>query len=175
MDNSFIPKAIDMVKDAIAADTNQEYEIALGLYKKSLEYFMTGLKYESNPVSTSEKLSFWLLLLFVFRACIFYDFIAKQRKGLTKGALKNQEHSPIHSCFLHYPLRVLYCSWYAIAAPPLLLTRTLDNGPPYPPRSGNNNDPNQIFPGVNAICCIPSFIIILTCSSRVFSGREPSC
>lgn len=50
MDNSFIPKAIDMVKDAIAADTNQEYEIALGLYKKSLEYFMTGLKYESNPV-----------------------------------------------------------------------------------------------------------------------------
>lgn len=53
MDNTFIPKAIDTVKDAIAADTNQEYEIALGLYKKSLEYFMTGLKYESNPVRTS--------------------------------------------------------------------------------------------------------------------------
>lgn len=50
MENSFIPKAIDTVKDAIAADTNQEYEIALGLYKKSLEYFMTGLKYEANPV-----------------------------------------------------------------------------------------------------------------------------
>lgn len=50
MENSFIPKAIDTVKDAIAADTAQEYEIALGLYKKSLEYFMTGLKYESNPV-----------------------------------------------------------------------------------------------------------------------------
>lgn len=50
MENSFIPKAIDTVKDAIAADTAQEYEIALGLYKKSLEYFMTGLKYEPNPV-----------------------------------------------------------------------------------------------------------------------------
>lgn len=50
MENSFIPKAIDMVKDAIAADTNQEYEVALGLYRKSLEYFLTGLKYETNPV-----------------------------------------------------------------------------------------------------------------------------
>lgn len=52
MDNSFIPRAIDTVKDAIAADNNQDYDIALGLYKKSLEYFMTGLKYETNPVST---------------------------------------------------------------------------------------------------------------------------
>ncbi len=51
MDSQFIPKAIDMVKDAIAADNNQDYETALGLYKKSLEYFMTGLKYETNPVS----------------------------------------------------------------------------------------------------------------------------
>lgn len=53
MDSQFIPKAIDMVKDAIAADNNQDYEVALGLYKKSLEYFMTGLKYENNPVSLS--------------------------------------------------------------------------------------------------------------------------
>lgn len=54
MDSQFIPKAIDMVKDAIAADNSQDYETALGLYKKSLEYFMTGLKYETNPVSTHE-------------------------------------------------------------------------------------------------------------------------
>lgn len=58
MDSQFIPKAIDMVKDAIAADNNQDYEVALGLYKKSLEYFMTGLKYENNPVRRG------LLLLF---------------------------------------------------------------------------------------------------------------
>ncbi|CAM9729548.1 unnamed protein product [Ectocarpus sp. 4 AP-2014] len=51
MDSQFIPKAIDMVKDAIAADNNQDYETALGLYKKSLEYFMTGLKYEPNPMA----------------------------------------------------------------------------------------------------------------------------
>lgn len=53
MENSFIPKAIDTVKDAIDADNNQEYETALALYKKSLEYFMTGLKYETNPVRIS--------------------------------------------------------------------------------------------------------------------------
>lgn len=53
MDSQFIPKAIDMVKDAIAADNNQDYEVALGLYKKSLDYFMTGLKYENNPVRLS--------------------------------------------------------------------------------------------------------------------------
>lgn len=62
MDSQFIPKAIDMVKDAIAADNNQDYETALGLYKKSLEYFMTGLKYEPNPVSLRSTYSFFLLL-----------------------------------------------------------------------------------------------------------------
>lgn len=51
MDNTFIPRAIDTVKDAIAADNNQDYDIALGLYKKSLEYFMTGLKYENNQAA----------------------------------------------------------------------------------------------------------------------------
>lgn len=53
MDNTFIPKAIDTVKDAIEADNSQEYETALALYKKALEYFVTGLKYETNPVSLS--------------------------------------------------------------------------------------------------------------------------
>lgn len=74
MDNSFIPKAIDMVKDAIAADTNQEYEIALGLYKKSLEYFMTGLKYEPNPVSASEARLFFFTTPFgvLFFFCLVF-------------------------------------------------------------------------------------------------------
>lgn len=63
MDNSFIPRAIDTVKDAIAADNNQDYDIALGLYKKSLEYFMTGLKYETNPVSDSAAVTVCILLL----------------------------------------------------------------------------------------------------------------
>lgn len=62
MENSFIPKAIDTVKDAIAADTAQEYEIALGLYKKSLEYFMTGLKYEPNPVGARSVCDFFCVV-----------------------------------------------------------------------------------------------------------------
>ena len=51
MSNEFIPKGIDIVKQAIEADNKGEYEAALGLYKKSLEYFMTGLKYEKNPTT----------------------------------------------------------------------------------------------------------------------------
>lgn len=51
MDNSFIPKAIETVKEAIALDTAGEYEQALAMYKKCLDYFMTGLKYEKNPAA----------------------------------------------------------------------------------------------------------------------------
>ncbi|KAG5189293.1 katanin like protein [Tribonema minus] len=51
MDNSFLPKAISTVTEAIAADNAQEYEQALALYRKALEYFMTGLKYEKNPAT----------------------------------------------------------------------------------------------------------------------------
>lgn len=49
MNNSFIPQAVEIVQKAIEADNNQDYETALQLYKRSLEYFMTGLKYEQNP------------------------------------------------------------------------------------------------------------------------------
>lgn len=48
---TFIPKAIDLVKLAVAADNEEDYERALSLYKQSLEYFMTGLKYEKNDTS----------------------------------------------------------------------------------------------------------------------------
>lgn len=48
MENEFIPKAIDIVKDAIKADNAGEFDKALSLYKQSFEYFMTGLKYEKN-------------------------------------------------------------------------------------------------------------------------------
>ena len=49
MSNTFIPQAVEIVKQAIEADTAGEYEKALPLYRRSLEYFMTGLKYEQNP------------------------------------------------------------------------------------------------------------------------------
>ncbi|CAM9789744.1 unnamed protein product [Chrysoparadoxa australica] len=51
MSNTFLPKAIEQVKEAIAADQAQEYETALALYKKSLEYFLAGLKYEKNETA----------------------------------------------------------------------------------------------------------------------------
>ena len=46
---SIIDQAVDIVKDAVMADNAQEYEKAFTLYKRSIEYFMTGLKYEKNP------------------------------------------------------------------------------------------------------------------------------
>mmetsp|Transcript_19239 Transcript_19239/g.25343 ORF Transcript_19239/g.25343 Transcript_19239/m.25343 type:complete len:452 (+) Transcript_19239:162-1517(+) len=50
-ENQFIPKAIDIVKQAIEKDNNQEYQEALQLYGRALDYFMTGLKYEKNETS----------------------------------------------------------------------------------------------------------------------------
>jgi vacuolar protein-sorting-associated protein 4 len=49
--NNFITDAVKIVTEAIKADNEQQYEQALGLYKKSLEYFMMGLKYEKNPAT----------------------------------------------------------------------------------------------------------------------------
>ena len=46
--NTFINQAVGIVTDAINADKDGEYERALGLYKRSLDYFMKGLEYEKN-------------------------------------------------------------------------------------------------------------------------------
>ena len=48
---AFIPKAIEYVKQAVTADNEEDYPRALHLYQQSLEYFMTGLKYEKNEKS----------------------------------------------------------------------------------------------------------------------------
>jgi len=44
-------KAIELVKEAVAADNAQNYEEALRLYKASLEHFSLHLKYEKNPTA----------------------------------------------------------------------------------------------------------------------------
>mmetsp|Transcript_7164 Transcript_7164/g.7520 ORF Transcript_7164/g.7520 Transcript_7164/m.7520 type:complete len:454 (+) Transcript_7164:115-1476(+) len=49
--NQFIIQAVEVVTQAIEADKEGDYEKALGLYRKSLDYFMTGLKYEKNPAA----------------------------------------------------------------------------------------------------------------------------
>ncbi|KAJ8602640.1 hypothetical protein CTAYLR_004108 [Chrysophaeum taylorii] len=49
MQTNFIKQGVEIVSEAIAADNAEEYEKALGLYKRALEVFMTGVKYEKNP------------------------------------------------------------------------------------------------------------------------------
>ena len=57
MENNFIPKASDIMKQAVEADNKAESDPAnriahltkaLGLYKLGIEYFMTGSKYMKN-------------------------------------------------------------------------------------------------------------------------------
>jgi vacuolar protein-sorting-associated protein 4 len=42
---------VEIVTQAITADNEGDYEKALAMYRKSLDYFMTGLKYEKNPAA----------------------------------------------------------------------------------------------------------------------------
>mmetsp|Transcript_13376 Transcript_13376/g.40497 ORF Transcript_13376/g.40497 Transcript_13376/m.40497 type:complete len:465 (+) Transcript_13376:43-1437(+) len=51
MQTNFIKQAVEIVTEAIAADNAEDYEKALGLYKRSLEVFMTGVKYEKNAAA----------------------------------------------------------------------------------------------------------------------------
>ena len=48
---SFIKQGIEVVSEAIAADKAEDYERALSLYRRALEVFMTGVKYEKNPAA----------------------------------------------------------------------------------------------------------------------------
>eukprot|EP00636_Phaeomonas_parva_P003323 CAMPEP_0118850020 /NCGR_PEP_ID=MMETSP1163-20130328/51_1 /TAXON_ID=124430 /ORGANISM="Phaeomonas parva, Strain CCMP2877" /LENGTH=479 /DNA_ID=CAMNT_0006782217 /DNA_START=176 /DNA_END=1615 /DNA_ORIENTATION=+ len=48
-DNRFLEKGIEIVKEAVEKDNAQDYEGALVLYKRSLEYFINSIKYEKNP------------------------------------------------------------------------------------------------------------------------------
>ncbi|KAG7401229.1 Vacuolar protein sorting-associated protein 4B [Phytophthora boehmeriae] len=51
MENKFIPQAIEIVTSAINEDNAKNYQEAFRLYKKALEHFMVGVKYEKNPTS----------------------------------------------------------------------------------------------------------------------------
>eukprot|EP00808_Paulinella_micropora_P005270 g81524.t1 len=48
MDNTFIPKGMEIMKQAVDADNANQLEKALALYTQGLKYFTTGLKYEKN-------------------------------------------------------------------------------------------------------------------------------
>ena len=47
----FIPKGMEIIKQAVTADNNDELESALSLYRQGLNYFVTGLKYIKNDAS----------------------------------------------------------------------------------------------------------------------------
>ena len=51
MDNTFIPKGMELVKQAVVADNANDLVTAFSLYKQGLQYFMTGLKYVKNERS----------------------------------------------------------------------------------------------------------------------------
>jgi vacuolar protein-sorting-associated protein 4 len=51
MDNTFIPKAMEIVKQAVIADNEDDLATAFSLYKQALQYFMTGLKYVKHEKS----------------------------------------------------------------------------------------------------------------------------
>jgi len=48
MENTFTPKGMEILKQAVIADNNDELEKALSLYKQGLGYLITGLKYQKN-------------------------------------------------------------------------------------------------------------------------------
>ena len=51
MDNTFIPKGMELVKQAVIADNANDLPTALSLYKQGLQYFLTGMKYVTNERS----------------------------------------------------------------------------------------------------------------------------
>ena len=51
MDNTFIPKGMELVKQAVIADNANDLTTALSLYKQGLQYFITGMKYVNNERS----------------------------------------------------------------------------------------------------------------------------
>ena len=51
MNNNFIPKGMEIIRQAVECDNNDKLIEALSLYKQGLEYFMTGLKYVKNEKS----------------------------------------------------------------------------------------------------------------------------
>lgn len=75
MDNQFLPQAVEIVKQAITADQAGDYENALPLYKKSLEYFMMGMKYEKNPSARETIKTVFVVLSYIFIIinCCDYD------------------------------------------------------------------------------------------------------
>ena len=53
MENTFIPKGAELIRQAVDADNSDQLELALSLYKSALRQFVTGLKYVTNDTQKS--------------------------------------------------------------------------------------------------------------------------
>lgn len=63
MENTFIPKGMELVRAAVEADNAEQLDEALAKYKQGLSYFITGLKYVNNErqkVAIREKMAQYL-------------------------------------------------------------------------------------------------------------------
>ena len=76
--NSFLPQAVDMVRQAIEADNNKEYEKAHTLYTNSLERFILAIK-----------CTFFFLLM--FRS--FFYLTKKNKKKQMRKILRHENYS----------------------------------------------------------------------------------
>ncbi|KAH8064495.1 hypothetical protein JL722_1370 [Aureococcus anophagefferens] len=76
---NFIKQGIEVVSEAIQADKDEDYERALQLYKRALEVFMTGVKYEKNPAARATILQ--RVDGYMKRAEDLKDVLEKQRQA----------------------------------------------------------------------------------------------
>ena len=72
------------MKEAIAADNAGEYEKALPLYRRSLEHFLTGLKWVENPAAKESIKS--RIDGYMKRAEELRDVLDKQKSGPPKAS-----------------------------------------------------------------------------------------
>lgn len=75
-------KAIELVKQAIEADENKEWEKAFGIYMKAFEWFELALKYEKNE-RTKQRVGEYLRN-YLERAEKIKEFIDEEKKEKEK-------------------------------------------------------------------------------------------
>jgi vacuolar protein-sorting-associated protein 4 len=73
--NSFYESGVEKVTIAITMDKAGDYDKSLNLYKAAIEYFMLGLKYDTNPASKSN----------ISNRCKGYMERAEQLKNIIDG------------------------------------------------------------------------------------------
>lgn len=83
-DTNFIAKGIDIIKEAVVKDNNEQFEEAFSLYQRGLNYLTTALKYEGNPRTRqviTEKITTYLT-----RAEELKTFIQNKKQAPAKKA-----------------------------------------------------------------------------------------